>query len=440
MSGHEVFPHEELHPSTRDEFSLEQMEKGITFNENLGHYEVPLPYIEGRMAATEIFKECNSFDNAKARLMKEKHKFFKDPARKEGTFKQIRDTLAEGHAREVVERDLTGLPVWYMPIHVVTRPDKPGKFRICQDAASRVNGTYLNEHLCGGPDLLNSLISVIMRFRRHPVAVSADIKNFFHMIHVADEDVAALRFLFFKDETMKEIVSYESLVHTFGASSSPPVANFTLRYHAQRIREKYGDEVFWQIILSFYVDDYLSSFPSVEKAREMRQKITAALAEGGFCLTKWDSSHPEVLMDEDQTPQESAIETDSFDLVMDDLATSDDQPTFTGDIEAALRSKNLGSETKQFLKPDEATSTTTKVLGLGYNKDADELFVRVSDKAKEKVGCRRDLLRRVASIFDPIGLVAPFTLKGKLLLQKLNELNTDFDHPHPEELTERIKH
>ena len=65
----------------------------------------------------------------------------------------------------------------------------------------------------------------------------------------------------------------------------------------------------------------------------------------------------------------------SFDLVMDDLATSDDQPTFTGDIEAALRSKNLGSETKQFLKPDEATSTTTKVLGLGYDKDADELFV-----------------------------------------------------------------
>ena len=50
------------------------------------------------------------------------------------------------------------------------------------------------------------------------------------------------------------------------------------------------------------------------------------------------------------------------------------------------------------------------------------------------------MLRRVASIFDPIGLVAPFTLKGKLLLQESNELNTDFDHPHPEDLTERIKH
>ena len=133
------------------------------------------------------------------------------------------------------------------------------------------------------------------------------------MIHVADEDVAALRFLFFKDESMKEIDSIESLVHIFGASSSPPVANFTLKYHAQQIREKYGEDVFWQIVLSFYVDDYLSSFPSVEKAREMRQKITAALDEGGFCLTKWDSSHPEVLVDECPQSEESADETDSFD-------------------------------------------------------------------------------------------------------------------------------
>ena len=66
MSGHEVLPHEELHPSTRDEISLEQMEKGITIDKSRGHYKVPLPYIEGRMAATEIFKEFNSFDNAKA--------------------------------------------------------------------------------------------------------------------------------------------------------------------------------------------------------------------------------------------------------------------------------------------------------------------------------------------------------------------------------------
>ena len=134
------------------------------------------------------------------------------------------------------------------------------------------------------------------------VAVSADIRNFFHMINVAEEDIAALRFLFFKDLTMEEIMELESTVHIFGAGSSPPVANFTLKHHAQKIRAKYGDEVFWLILLCFYVDDFLSSFPSVEKAREMRIKLTAALKEGGFDLTKWASSHPEVLIDPTPSP------------------------------------------------------------------------------------------------------------------------------------------
>ena len=116
------------------------------------------------MATAKVFEKIDSFSNAKARLLKEKDKFLKDPARMEGTFKQIRETLSEGHARVVTERELNGLPVWYMPIHIVTRPDKPGKFRICQDAASKVGGTYLNEHLCNGPDLLNSLVGVLMRF------------------------------------------------------------------------------------------------------------------------------------------------------------------------------------------------------------------------------------------------------------------------------------
>ena len=73
-----------------------------------------------------------------------------------------------------------------------------------------------------------------MRARESPVAVTGDIKAFFHQIHVADPDVAALRFLFFKDRSMKTIIELESLVHIFGASSSPPVSNFTLKYHAQK--------------------------------------------------------------------------------------------------------------------------------------------------------------------------------------------------------------
>ena len=461
MSGHEIQPHEKIHPSAMDDFSLQQMENSIEFVETLGHYKVQPPWREGREEAAKTLGDVDSFANAHARLMKEIPKFRKDPARMEGTFKQIRETLGEGHARKVIERNLDGLPKWYMPIHIVTRPDKPGKFRICQDAASKVKGVHLNGQLCGGPDLLNSLVGVLMRFRRHKVAVSADIKNFFHMIHVADEDVAAFRFLFFKDESLREIDKIESLVHIFGASSSPPVANFTLRYHAHRIREKYGDEVFWQILLSFYVDDYISSFPSVEEAKEMRKKLTAALAEGGFCLTKWDSSHPEVLEDDeapkesseipplDTTIEESRVNSDSpLDVakesceepyspdLIDTLISQGKLPNDVASIEAALIDEDFSAETKQFLKPNNPAVTTDKVLGLGYDRANDTLFVRTSRKNKEKITTRRGILKAVASVFDPIGLAAPFVLKGKLFLQKANETNLDWNKDLPEDITE----
>ena len=101
---------------------------------------------------------------------------------------------------------------------------------------------------------------------------------------------------------MKTIIELESLVHIFGASISPPVANYTLKFHAQRIRQKYGDKVYLEIVNSFYVANFISSFSSIEEAREMRIKVTAALAEGGFTLTKFSSSHPDVLDDNQNFP------------------------------------------------------------------------------------------------------------------------------------------
>ena len=445
MRGDEIAPPEKIHPSDKDEFALKQMRDGIRFDENLGHYIVPPPWREGRAEAAKAFEEVDSFANAKSRLMKDKRKFTLDPARKEGTFKQIRETLSDGHARIVdPNRDITGLPKWYMPIHVVTRPDKPGKFRVCQDAASKVKDTYLNGHLCTGPDLLNSLVGVLLRFRRHKVAMSGDIRNFFHMIHVAEEDIAAFRFLFFKDERMQEIMEIESLVHIFGASSSPPVANFTLKHHAERMRAKYGDEVYFLILLAFYVDDFLSSFPSVEKAREMRQKLTAALAEGGFDLTKWASSHPEALLDEvDSTlSAERANSTPKIGI----FATSVDLDTpsessISQDLEAVFQEKTFSADEKPRnpLSYPQINSAPPpgKVLGLGYSYEDDKLFVRVGDKSKIKVTTKRELLKLVAGFYDPLGMAAPFILKGRQLFQIANQ-KYDWSEPLPEDMLKPI--
>ena len=452
MAGHEVAPPEQLHPSQMDEYALKQMKDSIRLDKELGHYRVALPWREGRSAAAKTFSEVDSYSNAKSRLMKEKRKFLLDPARKEGTFKQIQDTMSQGHARIVdPERNVEGLPVWYSPIHVVTHPDKPGKYRVCQDSSSKVynkvqnNTTYLNGHLCTGPDLLNGLVGILLRFRRHEVAISSDIRGFFHMIHVEEEDIAAYRFLFFKDESMTDIIELESTVHIFGAGSSPPVANFTLKHHAEQIREKYGDEVADLIKISFYVDDNLASFPDVDKAREMRLKLTAALSEGGFELTKWASSHPEVLIDDPSSlsspsqanlNKERSAEKEKLDdeiPIETTIQDGDSSLSLSEEIETALRDENFVESTKQFTQPT-AHPQIGKVLGVGYCHENDSLFVRVTDRAKLEVKTKRDMLRLVHSVFDPTGLVAPFVLKGRLFFQRANELVSSWDEKLPDEI------
>ena len=84
----------------------------------------------------------------------------------------------------------------YIPHHGVIHPKKPGKLRIVFDAASKFSNTSLNSHLLKGPDLLNNLVTVLMRFRQGYYAASADIEQMFHQVHVCPPDQNALRFLF----------------------------------------------------------------------------------------------------------------------------------------------------------------------------------------------------------------------------------------------------
>ena len=88
-TGDEVSHSETIHPSAVDDYSMKQMEESIKKldNQPMGHYEVALPWREGRAAAAEVFNRIDSFANAKSRLLKEKAKLEKDPIRKEGVFK-----------------------------------------------------------------------------------------------------------------------------------------------------------------------------------------------------------------------------------------------------------------------------------------------------------------------------------------------------------------
>ena len=98
------------------------------------------------------------------------------------------------------------------------------------DAAAEYNGISLNKALMTGPDLLNSLVGVILRFRNYRVAFSADIEAMYHQVRVKSDDADALRFLWSEDVNSEEKPdTYQMLVHIFGGKDSPSCANYAVK-------------------------------------------------------------------------------------------------------------------------------------------------------------------------------------------------------------------
>ncbi len=74
---------------------------------------------------------------------------------------------------------------------------KKRKHAFVFDAKAPTDGVCLNDKLYQGPDRNNSLRGVLIRFRGHPFAVSADIEDMFHQIAVPEEQSPNLRFFWY---------------------------------------------------------------------------------------------------------------------------------------------------------------------------------------------------------------------------------------------------
>ncbi|GBP62948.1 hypothetical protein EVAR_95903_1 [Eumeta japonica] len=139
----------------------------------------------------------NNYEAALSRLIKLEKRLDQNEALKKAYEAQMAHTIESGYAEIAADPPREGR-TWYLPHFAVVNPAKP-KPRIVHDAATRARGTSLNENLLTGPDLLQSLPAVLMKFRQHRVAVAADIKEMFLQIEIAEEDRDALRFLWRSD-------------------------------------------------------------------------------------------------------------------------------------------------------------------------------------------------------------------------------------------------
>ncbi|XP_078371358.1 uncharacterized protein LOC144655010 [Oculina patagonica] len=378
--------------SFQDRRFLEIMSSNIHHRED-SHYELPLPLKD------QTLQMPNNKELALNRLGKLKQRLKRDRRYREHYQAFMREMMEKSHAERVPsdELSLTNGSVWYIPHHGVYHPQKPDKIRVVFDASAEFKGKSLNSCLLPGPDLTNNLAGVLCRFRKEPVAFMCDVEGMFHQVGVKEEHRNLLRFLWWEDNDLdKPPVEFRMKVHLFGAVSSPGCANFALKRTAEDFEETFGSEAAEFVRKDFYVDDGLKSVPSTSQAISLIQNTKNLCAEGGFNLHKFTSNDKKVV---------EAIPKDQRASGIKDLNLTED---------------HLPIE---------------RALGVQWCIESDYLQFRI--ELKDRPLTRRGILASVSSIYDPLGLVAPFLLTGKRIVQELCKGKTSWDDEVPDHVRPR---
>ena len=321
----------------------------------------------------------------------------KDSVKKEHFHVFMQALLDSGHAELAPQLELNQ-EHWYLPLFGVYHPQKKDRIRGVFDSSAKTEGVSLNSVLMTGPDLMNSLLGVLLRFRRETVGIMADIEKMFYCFSVRDDHRKYLRFIWHQDNDFeKPLVDFQMTVHVFGNSPSPAVATCGLRKTADIATTQYGPDVKSFVDRNFYVDDALSSHATADEGIDLLHRTKSALSEfGNLRLHKISSNSSDVLA--------------AFD---------------NSELAKELTNIELGNEGLPIQRS----------LGLCWNLQEDKFTFQIT--MDDKPFTRRGVLSSVNSLFDPLGFVAPVTIAGKAILREAMTEGSDWDEPLSESFQQK---
>lgn len=347
-----------------------------------GHIMVDLPF-----KSNPIYAFGESYAMAKSRLKSLQRRLSRDANLEKQYNEVIREYLTLGHMTKAAADEK---PFVCLPHHaVIKESSSTTKVRGVFDASAKTsNGKSLNDLLCVGPTIQPDLFELLIRWRRFQYAFSGDIEKMYRQVRINPKQ-ANFQSILWQPPGETEIQRYKLETVTFGTASAPFQAVRTLHEIANRIKNK-QPVVAANILLKFYVDDYLGCEKTIEEARMMRTELTTTLAKFGFNLRKWKASHHEILEEVSESDKETILDFDS----------------------------------------------TIKTLGIKWNPSNDEFIFKSCTKTTPEAWTKRLVLSEIAKLFDPLGWMAPCVIKAKIIMQNIWKENDSIGWDDP--LTENL--
>ena len=265
-------------------------------------------------------------------------------------------------------------PCYTMPSRPVYKDSSSSTpIRIVLDASAncRTTNKSLNHLLHRGPSLLPDVAKLMLRFRMHKYVVLTDCSKMFWRVHIAEEDRPFLRYMWKFNEDDDPIL-FQSIVSCFGLNDSPFKSMAVVHHHCNKfmLRFEKGAKA---ILASLYMDDASAAHDDDNELAEIASQMFALFNLGGFPTHKWVSNDPKIL--------------------------------------AAAKI------------PDEVKSDKKiqKFLGLTWDTEKDEICYSYNHvlKFSGEKSTKRKMLSELSSVYDVLGMVSPWTMKAKILFQKL---------------------
>ena len=394
---------------------IESFNESVHFNGK--RYEVELPWKQDCHSIPSDYQLCEK------RLRSLHRKMLHQPELLQEYNQIIQQQIQDGIVERVPDEDIENTDketVHYSPHHGIVQRDRDTtKLRIVYDGSAKPPDREhsLNDCLETGPNFIPQIFDTLVKFRWHRIGLTADIEKAFLMVPINDKNKDMVRFLWLKElnNANSELVQLRFTRLVFGLRPSPAILSSTIRHHLETQKDV-DPQLIELLKKSLYVDDFVSGAENEQKASEVSSNAKLIMQRGAFNLRKWNTN------------------------------SSNLKKTFSEECsQKSTGLKPVTEEDESYAKTVTGTtiktnSNTVKVLGSIWNTASDTLefnFFDLVNEAKSLPPTKRSLLKISAKIFDPLGLLSPFTIKWKVLFQLLCNENVEWDDELSDEHLEK---
>ena len=363
-------------PSIEDESAYKNYVDTVKYQE--GQYFVRLPWK----------RNCPNLPNNYRMALGQVHSLRDNLSKVPGRLDEYHNVIKEQLNQKFIEKvpnAVVSSGTHYIPHHGVLKDSTTTPLRIVYNCSARADkrSPSLNDCLIKGPSLTEKLGDVLLKFRVNDYAFCADISKAFLRVGLQSVDRDFVRFLWFKDPHNPEVGldTYRFASVLFGSTSSPFLLMATLDHHLNNSGSPFKN----LIANSFYVDNLQGTMSDETELLEYYAEVNKQMDKANMPLRTWVTNNNQLKVQ---------IERDYNNY---------------------------------------AVPLTTTVLGLNWAVDTDLLSVKAVDYVETEVITKRTLLSLVSTIFDPLGLFSPVTIKGKILIQAAWRNDASWDDPLAEE-------